>query len=79
MDGKCPVWLDKLMEKMEMLGEIKQDTECLRDGMNKNGEILRRHDARLSKVESDLRVIMDRRSLAFKAAKFLLGIFGLKI
>lgn len=79
MAEECPAWVDTLMDKMEMMGEIKKDTECLRLGMEKNEKILRRHDRRLTKVESDLRIIMDRRGMMFRALRFLGGIFGWKL
>lgn len=74
-----PKMIDKIMEMKGDVREIKTNVVWLKESAKNTGRILELHDKRLSEVERDIVIIMERRTIFFKAVRYFLGIFGLKI
>lgn len=71
-----------LLKICEIGGDVKglgKDINWIKENLVNTSKILDRHDQRLSKVELDIKIIMDRRNIFFKFVRWFVSIFGWNI
>lgn len=71
--------LIKICEVAADVRGLGTDIKWIKENLINTSRILDMHDKRLLKVEEDILIIKERRSMIFKIGRFLLGIIGLKI